>query len=405
MPVHMIGQPKGRSLIVKKPKSCLHSDSQIFIHNPASHRKQKKRTVQWVSRSHPLLCHFAIFKQIMGSVISCFGDPTARITAGKEHQRCRRALMNGGALVNGGLFVNINGMTPLMFAVEENHPQCVKELIKAGADVNVVCDGYTALILAARKGMTRYAKLLIKAGAHVNMENSVRNNALCYAAEKSHYEFIEILLKAGADVNPGYGNFPIVALNSFRLPYNRNNDAKRRSKRLKSLKMLIKAGADVNVRDRRHLTALMSAAGNGYVECIRVMVKAGADVNAKTPNGKTALVFATLHGSMNCIKTLLEAGADVNARQNKDGGTALIIASRYGCYESMDALLAAGADVNAGDKNGYNALHLLAAPAFMYDKHYLKCAKKLLKVGIYINRIHKSYGTNALGKALEHDSR
>ena len=44
-------------------------------------------------------------------------------------------------------------------------------------------------------------------------------------------------------------------------------------------------------------------------------------------------------------------------------------------------LLKAGADVNVGDKNGYNALHHLAAPAFIYDKKYLKCAKKLLKAG------------------------
>ena len=269
--------------------------------------------------------------------------------------------------------------------------------------MNAVYKGYTALILAAREGMSRYAGLLIKAGADVNKVDCRRRGALYYSAEKFDYEFMELLLKAGADVNPRYsdGNFPLAALNSFRLPYNRHTDAKRRCRRLKSLNMLIKVGADVNVRDRRHLTALMSAAGNGYVECIRVMVKVGPDVNAETPNGKTALVYATLQGSVNCIKTLLKAGADVNAGQNQDGGTALIIASRYGSYESVDVLLKAGADVNAGDKDGYNALHLLAAPAFICSKHYLKCGKKLLRAGIHINRFPKSEGKNALGKALK----
>ena len=60
-------------------------------------------------------------------------------------------------------------------------------------------------------------------------------------------------------------------------------------------------GTDVN------LTALMSAAINGYAGCIRIMIKGGADVNAKTPNGKTALVYATLFGSVNLHKNLTES--------------------------------------------------------------------------------------------------
>ena len=325
MPVHMIGQPKGRSLIVKKPKSCLHSVRLSDFHSQSGFSSQtKKKNCATGRRSHPLLCHFAIFKQIMGSVISYFSDPTAKIPAGKEHQRCRQALINRGADVN---VRDYDGMTPLIYAVEENHPQCLNELIKAGADVNETdSEGFTALILAARKRRSRYAGLLIKAGANVDKLDWMRRGALYYSAENSDYKFMEILLKAGADVNPRYANeqfplfalnsfpLPLVALKSFRLPNNNsNNDAKRHSRHLKSLHMLIKAGADVNVRDRRNLTAMMSVAGNGYTECIRVMVKAGADVNAKTPNGTTALVYATMYGSVNCIKTLLKAGADVNA--------------------------------------------------------------------------------------------
>jgi ankyrin repeat protein len=46
------------------------------------------------------------------------------------------------------------------------------------------------------------------------------------------------------------------------------------------------AGADVDVRDAREMTALMHAADKGRLGCVRVLVAAGADVNAREEFGK-----------------------------------------------------------------------------------------------------------------------
>ena len=57
-----------------------------------------------------------------------------KITQEDELHKYREALSNKGAGVN---IRHQHGQTPLMFAVNEDHVQCVHELIKAGADVNI----------------------------------------------------------------------------------------------------------------------------------------------------------------------------------------------------------------------------------------------------------------------------
>jgi len=52
-------------------------------------------------------------------------------------------------------------------------------------------------------------------------------------------------------------------------------------------KMLIEAGADVNVVQMSGVTPLHSAAHNGNIDLIIVLLEAGADVDSKTEDGKT----------------------------------------------------------------------------------------------------------------------
>ena len=58
-----------------------------------------------------------------------------------------------------------------------------------------------------------------------------------------------------------------------------------------SIRLLIKAGADVNARDRRGSTALLGLfhVGKAPAESIRLLLDAGADVNAREHDGRTAL--------------------------------------------------------------------------------------------------------------------
>ena len=67
-------------------------------------------------------------------------------------------------------FTMVKSMTGLMIASWHGNIKIVKELIKAGADVNArLADGRTALILAIEQGQSQCTALLIKAGADVNI--------------------------------------------------------------------------------------------------------------------------------------------------------------------------------------------------------------------------------------------
>jgi ankyrin repeat protein len=86
---------------------------------------------------------------------------------------------------------------------------------------------------------------------------------------------------------------------------------------------------------------VMYAAGNNRnPEVITTLIKAGANVNAKDKNGGTPLIMAA--GNQNqkrgvIITTLLNAGADAKAR-DKEGKTALDYAKENKKLKGTDAL-------------------------------------------------------------------
>ena len=96
------------------------------------------------------------------------------------------------------------------------------------------------------------------------------------------------------------------------------------------LNAALKAGVDVNARDRWGWTALMHAANKGYVLLVEPLLKAGADPDIRAADGATALFMAAVHGHSETIDLLMKAGADVSIRGPKGKTPVDAARARYG---------------------------------------------------------------------------
>jgi ankyrin repeat protein len=93
--------------------------------------------------------------------------------------------------------------------------------------------------------------------------------------------------------------------------------------------LFIKAGMDINARDKDGSSTLMIASEKGDFEMAQLLIQSGADVNANNIDGYTALMYAAYKGNVQIAELLIKNRADVSAK-DKDGWTALRYASIQG---------------------------------------------------------------------------
>ncbi|XP_035714306.1 KN motif and ankyrin repeat domain-containing protein 2 isoform X2 [Folsomia candida] len=150
----------------------------------------------------------------------------------------------------------------------------------------------------------------------VNMPDGNGNTALHYAVSHGNFDVVSILLDSKVcDPNKankaGYTSIMLVALANISCEAHRQV-----VRRLFSL-------GDVNIKAAQHgQTALMLGASHGRFDTIRLLLEAGADINIQDEDGSTALMCAAEHGHMKIVKYLL-AHPDCNPHiTDNDGSTA-----------------------------------------------------------------------------------
>ena len=195
----------------------------------------------------------------------------------RGHSKCLRLLITEGADVNQRIDCS---ETILMKAVEGFSIEDIRFLISAGADVNATRPfGLTVLMIAARKSRDDVIQMLIEAGADVNAADSGGVTALLHAAKYGWESSLVVLAETGADLN--------VTSPSGETPLNMMVKLSRYA----GVKYLVEKGADVNYNPYR--TALHYGVMVSNVNSTRLLLGAGADVNIPDEKGITPLMLAS----------------------------------------------------------------------------------------------------------------
>src|SRR5262249_43298308 len=110
------------------------------------------------------------------------------------------ALIAKGADVNAAIVTT--GQTALMWATAEQHPDVMRALIAAHANVRAASKiGFTPLLFAVRNNDLDAVKMLLDAGADVNQPGSDGTRSLALAVVSGHEALAMFLLDHGADPN------------------------------------------------------------------------------------------------------------------------------------------------------------------------------------------------------------
>ena len=75
-----------------------------------------------------------------------------------------------------------------------------------------------------------------------------------------------------------------------------------------------------DTQDENGYSALMLASHKGYTEIAKMLLAAGANVNVYANEGSTALLFASEQGNIDLVRALVNANVNINA-QDKNGKT------------------------------------------------------------------------------------
>jgi uncharacterized protein len=254
-----------------------------------------------------------------------------------------KQLLRAGADVN--CTCTEQGLTPLMLTASSDIASC---LLDNGADISRECsEGFTALGAASAKGNLAVVHVLLKRGAESHiLKHSKNAHTPLSAAVSSQHEEIAVLLLRHLVVQPDFDiNHPRLGLNqpllcsavAYKMP--------------RVVELAIRHGAAVDIIGPNESPMRMAAETRQYA-IVDLLCDGGADVNTRYA-AENGLDTAARALDVKMIKLMLKHGADVNAVASDQRYSALHVVAMAGTavdftrtVDVVKLLLAAGAEVD-----------------------------------------------------------
>ncbi|KAL3537766.1 hypothetical protein ACH5RR_001132 [Cinchona calisaya] len=262
-----------------------------------------------------------------------------------------------------------DGDPPLVCALAAGSPECVHALIRRNANVKSVLReglGPSVAHVCAYHGHPECMRELLLAGANPIAVDDEGESVLHRAIAKKYTECAIVILENGGCKSMGFQNSKdLIPLHLCVMTW--NVAIVKRWVELASKEEIADA---INIPSRVGTALCMAAALKKEHEAagrelVQILLAAGANPTAEdNQNGRTALHTAAMINDVQLVKVILDAGVDVNIR-NMHNTIPLHVALARGAKSCVGLLLSAGANCNLQDDDGDNAFHIAADVAKM----------------------------------------
>jgi ankyrin repeat protein len=261
------------------------------------------------------------------------------------------------------------GRSALYHAVKNMHGEVVQELLNWKPQLNLITDVET--LLEAATGNVSIMTMLLDAGADIELQNKKNHTILNVAVNEKNPDIVKLLVDRKANIHHrGYGGWNAISLaaddpaNAKVLRILAEGGANLRDVHVETgntplhfaaayyaeltrILLEFRKGIDLDKPNNNGETALIYACDEDNVDCMKLLIRAGADINAEERLGWRALSIAVRRSLPLEIIDLLLSQPDIAIDAvGKTNGTALIVACRSLNHEMVTRLLAHGANAN-----------------------------------------------------------
>ncbi|KAK9912711.1 hypothetical protein M0R45_036561 [Rubus argutus] len=268
------------------------------------------------------------YREANVDVLDKDGDPPLVFALVAGSPECVRVLINRGANVRSRLR---EGLGPSVAHVCAYHgqPDCMRELLMAGADPNAVDEeGESVLHRAITKKYTDCALVVLENGGCRSMTvlNSEKMTPLHLCVQTWNVAVVRRWVEVATPYEIADAiDIPSPVGTALCMAAALKKDHEIEGREL--VRILLASGADPTAQDAQHgRTALHTASMANDVELVKIILDAGVDVNIRNGQNTIPLHVALARGAKSCVGLLLYAGANYNL-QDDEGDNAFHIAA------------------------------------------------------------------------------